>query len=76
VLFVFKSAAAMNRFITSGWTAGGSATAAAGASGSTAGGGRGETSNEDADTYTLTKNGLEVGLAAEGSKFWKDKDLN
>ena len=27
-------------------------------------------------TYTLTKNGLKVGIAAEGSKFWKDEDLN
>jgi lipid-binding SYLF domain-containing protein len=76
VLLVFTSTAAMNRFITSGWTAGGGATAAVGASGSTAGGGKGETSNEEADTYTLTKNGLEVGLAVGGAKFWKDKDLN
>jgi lipid-binding SYLF domain-containing protein len=77
VLFVFKSAAAMNKFVTSGWTAGGSAKASAGASGSTAGGGRGETAgSEQADVYTLTKNGLEAGLAVGGSKFWKDKDLN
>jgi hypothetical protein len=77
VLFIFKSAAAMNHFINNGWTASGSATASAGASGATAGGGRGETaSNEQADVYTLTKNGLEAGLAVGGSKFWKDKDLN
>ena len=77
VLFVFKSAAAMNNFITSGWTAGGSAKASAGASGATAGGGKGETvGNDQADVYTLTKNGLEAGLAVGGSKFWKDKDLN
>ena len=77
VLFVFKSAASMNHFINNGWTAGGSATASAGASGATAGGGRGETaSSEQTDVYTLTKNGLEAGLAVGGSKFWKDKDLN
>ncbi|HEX6019431.1 MAG TPA: YSC84-related protein [Burkholderiaceae bacterium] len=76
MLFVFKTQAAMNRFIEKGWEATGTATASAGASGAMAGGGRGETALQDADTYTLTKNGLEVGVAAGGSKFWKDKDLN
>ena len=76
MLIVFKTAAAMTKFIDKGWEVTGSATAAAGASGATAGGGKGATAMEDADTYTLTKNGLEVGLAATGSKFWKDKDLN
>jgi lipid-binding SYLF domain-containing protein len=77
VLFIFKSAAAMNKFITSGWAGGGSAKASAGACGTTAGGGKGETVGSDAaDVYTLTKTGLEAGLAVGGSKFWKDKDLN
>jgi len=77
VLFIFKSAAAMNKFIESGWAGGASVTASAGASGSTTGGGKGETVGSDAaDVYTLTKTGLEAGLAVGGSKFWKDKDLN
>jgi len=76
VLFVFKSAAAMNKFIESGWTGGASVTASAGASGATAGGGREAAAGDQADVYTLTKNGLEAGLAVGGSKFWKDKDLN
>lgn len=76
LLIVFKTAAAMNKFIESGWEASGSVTAAAGASGSTAGGGKGSSAMEDANTYTLTKTGLEVGLAGGASKFWKDKDLN
>jgi len=66
----------MNNFVTKGWTAGGSATASAGAGSATAGGGKGETEMGDAAVYTMTKNGLEVGLAAGASKFWKDKDLN
>ena len=76
MLIVFKTAEAMNKFIEKGWEAGGSATAAVGASGSTAGGGKGVAAGEDAETYTLTKNGLQAGLAVGGSKFWKDKDLN
>jgi lipid-binding SYLF domain-containing protein len=76
LLIVFKTAAAMNKFIESGWEASGAVTASAGASGSTAGGGKGSSAMEDASTYTMTKNGLEVGLAGGASKFWKDKDLN
>ena len=76
VLIVFKTAAAMTKFAASGWTAGGAATASAGAGSATAGGGKGEAEMGDAAVYTMTKNGLEVGLAAGTSKFWKDKDLN
>jgi len=76
MLFVFKTPAAMNKFVESGWEVTNAVTASAGASGATAGAGRGETAMQDAETYTLTKNGLEAGLAVGGSKFWKDKDLN
>ena len=76
ILIVFKTAEAMNKFIEKGWEAGGSATASVGASGSTAGGGKGVAAGEEAESYPLTKNGLQAGLAVGGSKFWKDKDLN
>jgi len=76
MLIVFKTPAAMTKFVESGWEVTTAATASAGASGAMAGGGRGETGMQDAETYTLTKNGLEAGLAVGGSKFWKDKDLN
>jgi lipid-binding SYLF domain-containing protein len=76
VLIVFKTAAAMNDFVNKGWTASGTATAGAGAGGKEAGGGKGASVMENADTYTMTKNGLEAGVAVAGSKFWKDDDLN
>jgi hypothetical protein len=41
-----------------------------------AGKGQGETMVQDADTFTLTKNGIEAGLTVSGAKYWKDKELN
>lgn len=76
LLIVFKTAAAMEKFIDKGWVAAGAATASAGASGTTAGSGKGETMVQDADTYTMTKNGIEAGLTVSGAKYWKDKELN
>ena len=82
VLFVFHSASAMSTFIAKGWTGGAEATASAGAGDKSVGGGKGQstggssTGDAGATTYTMTKNGLEAGLAVGGSKFWKDKDLN
>ena len=76
MLFIFKTPAALKKFVDSGWEVTNTATASAGASGATVGRGRGETAPQDAETYTLTKNGIEAGVAVGGSKFWKDKDLN
>jgi lipid-binding SYLF domain-containing protein len=76
VLIIFKTAAAMNDFVNKGWTATGGATAQAGADGKQAGGGQGASAMADADTFTLTKTGLEAGVAIAGSKFWKSSDLN
>lgn len=73
-LIIFLSPERFKQFVTSGWTFGGSGSVQAGAGGKSAGkagGGMYETSY-----YTLTKNGLAVGMAAEGTKFWKDKELN
>ena len=49
---------------------------AAGAAGHSAGGGAGQQEIDEARTYSLTKNGLEVGAALAGTKFWKEKALN
>lgn len=76
VLMIFKNAAAMNEFVNKGWTASGGATAQAGADSKQVGGGRGGDAMANTDTYTLTKNGIEAGVAIAGSKFWKDEELN
>jgi len=76
VLIIFKTAAAMNDFVNKGWTAGGGATAQAGADSKQVGGGQGSTTMDNADTFTLTKNGVEAGVAIAGSKFWKEAELN
>jgi len=75
-LIIFKSPKALQTFIDKGWEAGGAAAAQAGAAGKSVGPGGGEQAIADASLYTLTKNGLTAGVAATGTKFWKDKELN
>ena len=73
-LIVFKTAKEFKQFVTSGWTFGGGGSVQVGAGGKSAGQAGG--GMPDIAYYTLTKNGLDVGVAAAGTKFWKDKDLN
>ena len=75
-LIVFKTRKAFDDFVAKGWEAGGGGAIGAGVGKKSAGGGSGEQFINDANYYTLTKNGLEVGGAVSGTKFWKDKDLN
>lgn len=74
-LIVFKDAKSMQEFIDKGWEFGGGGGAAAGVAGKDAGAATGG-SISGAEYYTLTPNGLQVGGAATGTKFWKSKDLN
>jgi lipid-binding SYLF domain-containing protein len=77
VLIIFKTAAAMNDFANNGWNFGGGANVSAGADSKAAGGGRSGSVMGDAETFTLTKNGLTGDLLSIGSaKVWKDTDLN
>jgi lipid-binding SYLF domain-containing protein len=75
-LIIFKSAQALQQFIDKGWEFGGGGAAQAGAAGKSVGGAGGENVIADASYYTLTKNGLQAGVAVAGTKFWKDKELN
>ncbi len=75
-LIIFKSKEGLAKFIDKGWEYSGGVSAEAGAADKSVGGGKGAASIPEADYYTLTKNGLQVGGAAQGTKFWKDGDLN
>ncbi|HSQ10774.1 MAG TPA: YSC84-related protein [Burkholderiaceae bacterium] len=74
-LFIFDTPASMQQFIDKGWDASASASAGAGVEG------KGSASASSGTFtggkfYQLTKNGLQAGVAASGTKVWKDKDLN
>jgi len=75
-LIIFDTQEAMQKFIDKGWVAGGGAVAQAGASGESVGPGVGGNVIANAKYYTLTPNGLQAGVAAAGTKYWKSKDLN
>jgi lipid-binding SYLF domain-containing protein len=75
-LIVFKDAKAFDQFIEKGWEYAGGGAASAGVAGKSVGAGSGEDAIGGAFYYTLTKNGLQVGGAVAGTKFWQDKDLN
>ena len=75
-LIIFKSPKAMQEFIDKGWEAGGGGAVQAGAAGKSVGAAGGENAIADASYYTLTKNGLQAGVAVAGTKYWKDKELN
>lgn len=77
ILVIFANAKAMNDFITNGWSVAGGATAAAGAGGDKqVGGGQGSSATDVMQSFTLTKAGVQAGVAIGGVKAWKDDELN
>jgi len=75
-LIIFKTQQAMQKFVDEGWVAGVGGVAQAGAKGESVGPGSGENVIADAKYYTLTPNGLQAGIAAAGTKYWKNTNLN
>ena len=75
-LIIFKTEEALQKFVDKGWVAGGGTVAQAGAKGESVGPGKGENLIANAKYFTLTPNGLQAGIAAAGTKYWKAKDLN
>jgi lipid-binding SYLF domain-containing protein len=73
-LFIFKDKAQMQQFVNKGWEASANVAAGAGTGKDAAGASMGGFTG--GKFYQLTKAGLEAGVAAQGTKVWKDKDLN
>ena len=76
VIFVFENEKALNTFLDSGWSGSGQADAAAKAGKS---GGAYSGAAEVAPgvwVYQITKNGLALQLTLQGTKYYKDDDLN
>jgi lipid-binding SYLF domain-containing protein len=79
VVFIFKNADVMNKFIESGWQFGGEAdaTAKTGSQGAAAAKEGGvDTAGNLFEIYQMTDTGVSLQATVAGTKYWKDKDLN
>jgi lipid-binding SYLF domain-containing protein len=79
VVFIFKNAEVMSKFIESGWQFGGEAdaTAKAGEKGGAASKEAGvDTGANLFEIYQMTDTGAALQATVAGTKYWKDKDLN
>ena len=75
-VFVFKTKPKLAQFIESGWDFGAQADAAA-QSGEKGGAAAGAvTVLPDVDVYQITKNGVALQATLQGTKYWRDADLN
>jgi len=79
VVFIFKNADVMKKFIESGWQFGGEAdaTAKSGDKGTAASKEAGaDTGGNLFEIYQMTDSGVALQATVAGTKYWKDKDLN
>ena len=79
VVFIFKDADVMKKFVESGWQFGGEADAAAKAGekgGAAAKEGGVDTGGNLFEVYQMTDAGVALQATVAGTKYWKDKDLN
>ena len=74
-VFIFNKRSVMEQFVNKGWEFGGQADAAAkaGDKGAAVGG---EAVVSDITIYQLTESGLALQATVQGTKYWKDDDLN
>jgi lipid-binding SYLF domain-containing protein len=79
VVFIYKTADVMNKFVESGWQFGGEADATAKAGekgGAVAKEGAVDTGANLFEIYQMTDAGVALQATVAGTKYWKDKDLN
>lgn len=79
VVFIYKKADVMNKFVESGWQFGGEAdaTAKAGEKGAAASKEAGADASANVfEIYQMTDTGVALQATVAGTKYWKDKDLN
>jgi len=76
VIFVFKTAAAMQKFKEGGWDSTAEADAAAKSKNSGGAAAATGSSVDDTQIYTITKKGVALQATLGGTKFSKDGDLN
>ena len=79
VVFIFKNADVMKKFVDTGWQFGGEAdaTAKAGDKGAAASKeGAADTGANVFEIYQMTDTGVALQATVAGTKYWKDKDLN
>lgn len=75
-VFVFRDAAKLEAFIAQGWDFSGQADVAAKSDDKGAALAGAHTVMPGVEVYQITKNGLALQATLQGTKYWKDKDLN
>jgi len=75
-LMVFTDPKVMEQFVTKGWSAGGSADAAAKTKDDGSATNAGATATPGMEVYQFTKAGLALQATVQGTKFWPDDSLN
>lgn len=75
-VFVFRTKAKLDAFVEKGWDFSGQVDAAAKSDKKGAAIAAAETAIPDVEIYQITKNGLALQATLQGTKYWKDKDLN
>ncbi len=75
-VFIFHDKAKLQSFIDKGWDFSGQADAAAKSDNKGAGVAVAGNIVDGVELYQLTKNGLALQATLQGTKYWKDRDLN